>query len=191
MKRITSAIVGVATGALCIATSAHAQQAVQTQSAATNKFAVDASLGFAVPQSPGSVGVDVMAAGEWHPPIHFPLWARFEFGFNHFGTSVANVSANEFRFVLDAVFPAHLPGTAFTPYLLGGIGLYDGDFSVNNCQGDACSNSSVGFGFNFGAGARYPVGPVQPFFELRFHPVVSGSVSNLGTFQFGARYQFP
>ena len=88
--------------------------------------------------------------------------------------------------------------SALQVYGLAGIGLYHVSSTFDLC-GQApfysCSESSTGLGLNFGAGIRYPVNPVQLFFELRYQIALSAPFG-LGDapffpFQFSMRYLLP
>lgn len=64
-------------------------------------------------------------------------------------------------------------GTSVTPYVLGGIGYYNGKVTVPSQQIDV-SESKVGFGG--GAGLRFPMGGASLFVEARYMSIqTSGS----------------
>ena len=114
-----------------------------------------------------------MGAVEQRLAPRLPLALHLEVGWNR----------NLTRTALDAIVDPPLSGTRLRPYLLAGFGLY----KIN-----VGSSNPTNFGFNMGGGLRYPIGPVQPFFEVRYHvdyaPVAAITFIPL---QFGARIPFP
>src|SRR5271163_3777473 len=117
MKRVVSTALALAAGALTFAAPLSAQRASVVE---PNQFAIDGSIGFAVPTQSGlSTGVDVMGAFEWKPGnLGVPLWFRGEIGYSNFGVSNTNVSVGAWRFLADAIYPFHIPSTHLVPYAL-------------------------------------------------------------------------
>jgi len=165
------------------------------------QWAVDGSLGFAVPVGDFgtglNTGLDVMGAAEYRPAATGKIYFRGEIGYSDFGYSGANGSASVWRFGANALydFDTH---SALQVYGIGGIGIYHVSQTLDLC-GNApfysCSESATGFGLNLGAGVRYPVKPVQLFFEVRYQisltaPFGLGSAPYF-PFQFGVRYLLP
>jgi len=142
-----------------------------------------------------------MGAVEAWFPRTAPIGFRGEIGYSHFGASNnVNASANIVRFLVDALYDFHLSGTAFQPYILGGLGIYHVSFSVDECTialvpGCVSGDASTGLGINFGGGVRYPFGPVQGFAEVRYQlPFTApGGLSDAPFFplQLGVRYVLP
>jgi hypothetical protein len=178
MNRAVSTALALAAAALAVAAPLSAQRAE------SNQFAIDGSIGFAVPTQSGlNTGVDVMGAFEWKPgQLHLPLWFRGEIGYSDFGISNFNASVGAWRFLADAEWPFHIPATPFIPYAIAGIGIYH--------QG-CCGGSSTGVGINFGGGVRYPIAGIEPFFELRYHAIFDSGESDYLPFQFGVRFKLP
>ncbi len=165
------------------------------------QWAVDGSLGFAVPVGDFgtglNTGLDVMGSVEYRPASTGKIYFRGEIGYSDFGYSGTSGSSSVWRFAANGLydFDTH---SALQVYGLAGIGLYHVSSTFDLC-GQApfysCSESSTGFGLNFGAGVRYPVNPVQLFFELRYQVSLSAPFG-LGDapffpFQFGVRYLLP
>lgn len=141
---------------------------------ALGQWTLDAAAGFAAPTSSSGFrpGLDLMGAIEQRP-FKLPLAVRLEVGWDRLVT----------RTDLDAIFDPSLVGIRLRPYLLAGFGLYN--ITV-------FGHGSTNFGINMGGGLRYPVGPVQPFFEVRYH-VDYATVTTVKfiPLQFGVRIPFP
>jgi len=172
----------------------------------SGQWAVDGSIGFAIPLGDYgtnlSTGLDLMGAIEYHPPGTGPFYFRGEVGYSHFGANCGFAdcgSSSILRFNVDGLYDFPLENTKLNVYGLAGIGLYHVSATASSDVCDPafanCSISSTGFGLNLGAGLRYPVNPIQLFFELRYQLPLTG-LGNLGSspffpFQFGARYIIP
>jgi hypothetical protein len=173
----------------------------QTRAAASSgpsEWAVDGSLGFVAPAfGSASLGLDVMGAAEWHPKSTMPVAFRGEIGFDYFGYGTpcggCSASSDILRFDVDALYDIPVHWTSkLQPYLLGGLGIYhvSVNFSCGNalCTGGA---SDTNLGINLGGGLRYPFGPVDGFFELRWHEAFAAGDAAFFPFQFGVRYRIP
>src|SRR5271156_5141547 len=132
MKRVVSTALALAAGALTMAAPLAAQRVVEA-----NQFAIDGSIGFSVPTQSGlSTGVDIMGAFEWKPAnLGVPLWFRGEIGYSNWSVSNVNESVGAWRFLADAEYPFHIPGSPLIPYAIAGLGIYH--------QG-CCGGSSTG-----------------------------------------------
>jgi hypothetical protein len=166
------------------------------------QWAVDGTFGFAVPVGDYgtglSTGLDLMGAVEYHPPGTGPIYFRGEIGYSNFGYSGGGGSSSTLRFVADGLYDFPMPATPFKIYALAGLGLYHVSANLDLCNNGAycfCGQSSTGLGLNFGAGVRYPINPVQIFFELRYQLPLTApygfGASPFFPFQFGVRYLLP
>lgn len=147
---------------------------------ASAQWAVDASIGVVAPTSGSGLntGFDLMGAVERRVVPLLPFALRAEVGYDRFSTALIG-SENIVRVTLDGIIDPTLPGTQLRPYFLAGVGVYHVSLA---------SYHNTNVGFNIGGGLRYPVGPVQPFVEIRYH-VDYASVAAI-TFvpvQFGVR----
>lgn len=174
----------------------------QTRAAASSgpsEWAVDGSLGFAVPSFDNSnLGLDLMGAAEWHPKSTMPVGFRGEVGFSYFGVSCNGCSAHSdiLRFDVDALYDIPMHGsTKVQPYLLGGLGIYHVSVSVGCGSATIVCNigaSDTNLGINLGGGLRYPFSPgLSGFFELRWHEAFAAGDAAYFPFQFGIRYAIP
>ena len=91
-----------------------------------------------------------------------PIGARVEGSLSGFGLKRTNEDARILSLTGNAVVNL-VPG-ASSPYLIGGVGLYNSRF------GDGDSNNDLGV--NLGGGLRFPLGTLRAFFEARYHAVL-------------------
>jgi len=63
--------------------------------------------------------------------------------------------------------------STFRPYLLGGVGLYNGKTTADDDPGDVLGGGETDFGVNAGAGFDFKAGGAGLFIEGRFHNVMS------------------
>lgn len=170
-----------------------------TASSAPSEWAVDGSIGFVAPDfGSASLGFDLMGAAEWHPKSTLPVAFRGEIGWDYFGYGdvYAGYGAHSdiIRFAVDALYdiPVHW-SSKLQPYILGGLGIYHVSTSISCPAGTAfCAGASdTNLGINLGGGLRYPFGPVDGFFELRWHEAFAAGDAAFFPFQFGVRYRIP
>jgi hypothetical protein len=63
--------------------------------------------------------------------------------------------------------------STFRPYLLGGVGVYNGKTTADDDPGDVLGGGETDFGINAGAGFDFKAGGAGLFIEGRFHNVFS------------------
>jgi hypothetical protein len=63
--------------------------------------------------------------------------------------------------------------STFRPYLIGGVGLYNGKTTADDDPGDVLGGGETDFGLNAGAGFDFKAGGAGLFIEGRFHNVFS------------------
>lgn len=169
---------------------------------APGQWAVDGSIGFAVPVGDYgtglNTGLDLMGAAEYHPAATGPFYFRGEIGYSNFGYSGGGGSSGILRIDADGLYDFPMPSSKLKVYALAGLGLYHVSATFDLCgiaPYYSCSESSTGLGINFGAGVRYPLNPVQLFFELRYQLPLTApfalSSAPFFPFQFGVRYLLP
>ena len=194
MRPFVSAVIA----SMSLASVAFGQTRVAASSG-PSEFAVDGSLGFAVPSfDNSSLGLDLMGAFEWHPKSTMPVGFRGEIGYSYFGVSCDGCSAHSdiLRFDVDALYDIPMHGsTKIQPYLLGGLGIYHVSVSVGcNAGVIGCDfgASDTNLGINLGGGLRYPFTPqLSGFFELRWHEAFAAGDAAYFPFQFGVHYAIP
>jgi len=135
-----------------------------------NPFEIGGAIGAAVPI--GDLG-DVTDMGYnatfmlGYNPVFLPVGLRFDAAYNEFGITGTDANINIPSFTANAIFK--LPTGGFTPYVIGGAGLYRVDTNLFG-QTDAENR----FGFNVGGGISMPLSGFKVFVEARYNNV-SGS----------------
>ncbi len=163
----------VAAGIAGAAPAAHAQFS-------NNPFQIGGAAGIAFPTSDlgnfTNTGYNVTLALGYSPPA-LPVGLRLEGAYNEFGNQVGGGNTNIAAFTGNAVFA--LPAAGFTPYVIGGAGLYR-----TSASGFGNSASENDFGFNVGGGVKIPLSSsFETFIEARYNRV-SLSGNNAGTLSF-------
>lgn len=154
---------------------------VASATPASAQWAVDASVGIVAPtsQSGLNTGVDLMGAVERRVVPLLPVAVRLEVGYDRIGAGPFLGHENITRVAFDVIIDPTIPGTRLRPYFLAGVGVYVVSFDDYH---------STSFGLNIGGGLRYPVGPVQPFVEVRYHvDYASAAAIGFVPVQFGLR----
>jgi hypothetical protein len=143
-------------------------------SAAQAQFSV--SGGLATPVSDLSDVADIgynVAAGLNFGGTRLPIGARFEGSLNGFNLKNFGEDVRVLNATANAV--VNLGQQSGSPYIIGGLGLYNSKF------GNSDSENAVGV--NLGGGLRFPIGTLNTFFEARYHAM-------LGDRDVGANLQF-
>jgi hypothetical protein len=104
---------------------------------------------------------------------HVPIGARIEGAIN--GFSLKNFDDDVRILDLTANAIANIGQQSNSPYLIGGLGIY------NSKVATADSKSAVGI--NLGGGLRFPIGDLTTFFEARYH-LMLGDRTDLANYQF-------
>lgn len=146
-----------------------------------NPFQIGASGGIAIPTSDlgnaTNMGYNIAVAVGMKSQFS-PIGVRAEAAWNQFGFKNnvvgANGSINIPAFTGNLVLG--LPIAMFSPYAIGGVGLYRPSASIN---GGGTSNSENDFGFNVGGGIKIPVSTgFETFIEARYHRVNASGGGN-------------
>jgi hypothetical protein len=134
------------------------------------------SGGLAVPVSDlgdvAEVGYNVAAALHFGG-THVPFGARIEGSLSGFSLDEAREDARILNATLNAV--ANFGQRPSSPYLIGGLGLYNSKV--------AKLDSKNALGMNVGGGLRFPIGDLTTFFEARYH-LMFGDRTEFANFQF-------
>ena len=104
-----------------------------------------------------TVGVGLNFGG-----TRLPIGLRFEGAYNGFGLKNSDSDVRVINGTANAV--ANFSRQADSPYLIGGLGIYNSKF------GRLGSESAVGV--NLGGGLRFPLTGFTTFFEARFHAML-------------------
>ncbi|MBA3671545.1 MAG: outer membrane beta-barrel protein [Gemmatimonadaceae bacterium] len=111
-----------------------------------------------------------------------PIGLRFEGAFNSFGYKRLNNSSvsGDIRILAgtaNAVY--NFSRAADSPYLIGGLGVYNRKVSAGTVSSDALTRA----GINGGGGLRFPLSGLSTFFEARYHVMFNDDRD-------GTNYQF-
>lgn len=142
-----------------------------TVSAQSNPFEIGGGLGAAVPLSDladvTNMGYNATVFVGYNP-VFLPIGLRFEAAYNEFGIDedFGDGNINIPSFTANGIFK--LPTGGFTPYLIGGAGLYRLG-AEDNFLG--VSESDNRFGFNIGGGISMPLSGFKVFVEARYNRV--------------------
>ena len=160
----------VAAGIVAVAPTARAQSSF-------NPFQIGGAAGIAFPTgdlgNATNTGYNVTLAVGYNPQAA-PVGLRLEGAYNEFGNQVGGGNTNIAAFTGNAVFA--LPASGFTPYIIGGAGLYR--VGANDTFGNTASEND--FGFNVGGGVKLPLSnSFETFVEARFNRVSISGGGNL------------
>jgi opacity protein-like surface antigen len=154
---------------LAVAGMAAAGPAVQAQG--YNPFQIGASGGVAFPTGDLSTGTNTgynIAVVAGYKPQLLPLSVRAEAAYNQFGFNSGGGSINIPSFTGNLAYDLPL-GMSFTPYAIGGVGLYRPSGSFN---GGGTTRAENDFGWNVGGGVKIPLSPsFETFIEARYNSV--------------------
>ena len=137
----------------------------------SNPFQIGGAAGIAFPT--GDLGQAVNTGYNvtfmvGYKPMLTPIGVRLEAAYNEFGGQDGFEKLNIPAFTGNLVYT--LPGVSFSPYIIGGAGLYTPNIGVNNDRENH-------FGFNIGGGIKIPLSSsFETFVEARYNKV---SVDNL------------
>ena len=175
MKRF---IISAAVVAIAVVTASHSASA---QSSMLPGFQIGASGGIAFPTSDlgnsTNTGYNI-AVAVGVKPYASPIGLRFEAAYNEFGLKGGGGNINIPSFTANATLA--LPAAGFTPYVIGGAGLYRPSASLTGL-GNSSEND---FGFNIGGGVKIPLSSsFETFVEARYNRVNVGG-TNGGSLSF-------
>jgi opacity protein-like surface antigen len=136
-----------------------------------NPFEIGGAIGAAVPVGDLADGAEMGYNATFmvgYNPTFLPVGLRFDAAYNEFGIeNVDDANVNIPSFTANAIFK--LPTGGFTPYVIGGAGLYrpGGEFA-------GFSGSENKFGWNVGGGVSMPLSGFKVFVEARYNNVSLG-----------------
>jgi opacity protein-like surface antigen len=157
-----------------------AAAAPAAQSQGYNPFQIGASGGVGFPTSDlgnsTNTGYNIALVVGYKPQL-LPLSVRAEAAYNQFAFQAGGGSINIPSFTGNLAYDLPL-GMSFTPYGIGGVGLYRPSTSIT---GGGTSSAQNHFGWNVGGGVKIPLSPsFETFIEARYNSVnVNG-----GTYSF-------
>ncbi|HJQ12802.1 MAG TPA: outer membrane beta-barrel protein [Gemmatimonadaceae bacterium] len=181
MKNKFFALLGV--GAL-VAVAPNAQ----AQYGSYNPFEIGASGGIAFPTgdlgTASNTGYNI-ALSVGYRPQYTPIAVRAEAAWNQFGAEGggANFNVPSFTGNVEVGLPL---GMSFSPYAIGGAGLYrpNVDFS-----GGGSTQTENRFGWNIGGGVKIPLAGFHTFIEARYNSVnIDGGTLSFVPLTFGIMF---
>jgi hypothetical protein len=161
-----------------IASAAFMSAAASASAQAYNPFQIGASAGIAFPTGDlgnvANTGYNVTVSVGYKPQFT-PIGVRADAAYNQFGLQGGGGNVNIPAFTGNLVY--ELPAGTFSPYAIGGAGLYRTNVNING-GGSAGENH---FGFNIGGGIKIPLSTsFETFVEARYNHVTL----NGGSFSF-------
>jgi len=130
-----------------------------------NPFEIGGAAGLAIPLEELDDFTDMGYNATFfvgYNPRFLPVGIRFDAAYNEFGLSdFDDGNVNVASFTGNAIFK--LPTGGFTPYVIGGAGLYR--------VGETGFDSESRFGFNIGGGISMPLSGFKVFVEARYNHV--------------------
>lgn len=132
---------------------------------ATSQARFSVSGGLAAPMSDLGDDADLgynVAAGLNFGGAYRPIGARLEGSLSQFSLKNFNEDVRILNATANAV--VNIGQGNDSPYLIGGLGIYNSKF------GNADSENAVGA--NLGGGLRFPIGGLNAFFEARYHAML-------------------
>jgi len=141
----------------------------------SNPFQIGGAAGIAFPSgdlsNSANTGYNVTLMVGYKPMLT-PIGVRVEAAYNEFGSDAGFEKINVPAFTGNLVYG--LPGVSFSPYIIGGAGLYTPNIALDGGRENK-------FGFNIGGGIKIPLSSsFETFVEARYNKV---SVDN-GNFSF-------
>ena len=140
----------------------------------SNPFQIGGAAGIAFPT--GDLGQAVNTGYNvtfmvGYKPMLTPIGVRLEAAYNEFGGQAGVDNINIPAFTGNLVYA--LPGVSFSPYIIGGAGLYTPNTGVGNDRENK-------FGFNVGGGIKIPLSSsFETFVEARYNRVSLDNGVNL------------
>lgn len=174
MRKIirTAAVLGalVAFAARAEAQAPPAQPSPLKAAAKEYRFEIRPTIGLVIPLAPSGqdVGWDIGGSLRVKPPSS-PIGLQLDLIW-------MDLSSSLFQFTLDGLVQFSTPSPSFEPYIIAGLGMYNGEFGLNAGLGAdfAISGSPIGF-----------------FADARFHAVFQpGDNPNLLPINAGVRVRF-
>ena len=165
---------------IVVATAVVALPSQSAQGQGYNPFQIGASGGVAFPTGDLGTGTNTgynVAVAVGYKPQLMPVSVRLEAAYNQFGFSTGGGSINIPAFTGNLEYDLPL-GMSFTPYAIGGIGLYRPSAGFT---GGGSTSAENDFGWNIGGGIKIPLSSsFETFIEARYNSVTIGGGTQNG-----------
>jgi len=177
-------VLGVMTAIVAIAASAPAAQA-------QNPMTFGIAAGASIPM--GDLGDDFAKTG-WHGmatlgfmPSMLPFGMRIDGMYNSMSLEDALGDASIRIIGANANAIIAMPATVASPYLIGGIGMYNS--KIDTDDPDLDFEGETDFGINIGIGTKFNLSGFGTFAEIRYHNIFSeGSSTQFLPITFGIMF---
>ena len=161
MKR---SIFGAAALALVLSASA-----VEAQKPMSFGIALGASKATGDGSDAVNLGYHALGTLAWAPPT-LPVGIRFDGMFNQFGfDGEGDAKLNIMGVNANATWGMPMAASPISPYLIGGLGLYNSKISFDGCGSDCKGETDLGF--NIGVGTKFALSGFGTFAEIRYHSI--------------------
>lgn len=119
-----------------------------------------------------------------------PLGFRAEVGYHSFDFKGVDGDFRVITGIVNGIFHfASASGAPITPYLIAGVGAYNGRASVGGGGRTVSSDSETDLGINGGVGFDIPLSGIATFIEARYHTIFNeGDRTNLIPITVGIRF---
>lgn len=102
-----------------------------------------------------------------------PVGVRLEVGYNSFNGKSAFTSSGKVQIISGTANATLALGpSGASPYLIGGVGIYNRRLTENGTNSDSKTTGGV----NVGAGFRFPLGVMSTFIEARYHVMLGNEL---------------
>ena len=179
MKR---SILGAAALALVLSAST-----VQAQKPMSFGVAIGASKATGDGSDAINLGYHALGTLAFAPPT-LPVGVRVDAMFNTFGLDGAGDGSLRIMGVnANATWGMPMAASPISPYLIGGLGMYNMKVDFDGC-GDACKGETD-LGFNVGVGTKFALSGFATFAEIRYHSIqTEGESSTFIPISFGIMF---
>lgn len=190
MRFTTIGLIAVLTSA----TVAGAQTDTPATTPTPRPYTLGIAIGAALPTGDLADGVNTGYNATGHiglQPASLPIGFRLEASYNDFGvkksllagTGANDASTRAFGMLANLVVPIPMGGARVTPYVIGGVGMYNTKVAVT-ADGASISEDENDFGFNAGGGLQIPFSSFKGFIEARYHRISLGNKMDGGSASF-------
>ena len=180
MKR---SILGAAALALVLSASA-----VQAQKPVSFGIALGASKATGDGSDNINLGYHALGTLAWAPPT-LPVGVRFDAMYNTFGFDDA-FGDGSFKIMglnANATWGMPMAASPISPYLIGGLGMYQVKADIDGCGAECDAVTKMGF--NVGVGTKFALSGFGTFAEIRYHSIqTEGSSTTFIPISFGIMF---
>jgi hypothetical protein len=144
--------------------------------------------GIALPQGDFGKGVESgynAALGLNIGAILLPVGVRLEGAYNGFKVKNLTTGSADTRIISGT---ANVTLGMGLPYVIAGLGYYDGKTTLNGTALGSGSGNGGSMGYNVGGGVRLPLGVMTTFVEARYHKMTGSAKASYIPITFGVQF---